>query len=94
VNADQHGDAPATGAAVRTHWLDRKRNVDLLVRCLYAACGTLMAADILVPKHGPFGVERTFGFYGWFGFAACVGLVLAAKQLRRLLMRPEDYYDR
>jgi hypothetical protein len=35
-----------------------------------------------------------FGFYGWFGFVACVALVLIAKQLRRIVMRPEDYYDR
>ena len=35
-----------------------------------------------------------YGFYGIFGFVACVALVLIAKQLRRVLMRPEDYYDR
>ena len=28
-----------------------------------------------------------------FGFVVCVALVLAAKWLRTLLMRPEDYYD-
>ena len=27
-------------------------------------------------------------------FLACVALVLIAKQLRKVLMRPEDYYDR
>ena len=31
--------------------------------------------------------------YGIFGFVACVALVLIAKQLRKVLMRREDYYD-
>ena len=44
--------------------------------------------------HGPFKIEHVFGFYGLLGFIACVVLVLAAKQLRKVLMRPEDYYDR
>ena len=44
--------------------------------------------------HGEFSVEHWFGFHGLFGFVACVGLVLTAKALRRILMRPEDYYDR
>jgi hypothetical protein len=29
-----------------------------------------------------------------YGFVACVLLVLTAKALRRLLKRPEDYYER
>jgi hypothetical protein len=29
-----------------------------------------------------------------YGFAACVVLVLLAKQLRKLLKRSEDFYDR
>jgi hypothetical protein len=50
--------------------------------------------DLLVPKHGAFAIEHAFGFYAFFGFVACVTLVLVAKQLRRILMRPENYYDR
>ena len=46
------------------------------------------------PSTGRFAIEHVFGFYGLFGFVACVALVLIAKQLRRVLMRPEDYYDR
>jgi hypothetical protein len=36
---------------------------------------------------------RLFGFYGFYGFIGCVGLVLGAKALRKVLFRPEDYYD-
>lgn len=76
------------------YWLDDRRNVDRLVHWFYAICGVLILVDVFVPKHGPFAIEHIFGFYGFFGFLACVALVLTAKQLRRILMRPEDYYDR
>lgn len=78
----------------KTYWLDNPRNVDRLVHAFYAICAVLIAIDVFVPKHGAFAVEHVLGFYGWFGFIACVVLVLAAKQLRRILMRPENYYDR
>jgi hypothetical protein len=35
-----------------------------------------------------------FGFYAIYGFVACVLLVVIAKELRKLLMRDENYYDR
>ena len=48
-------------------------------------------AEVGVAHHG-FGFESWPGFYALFGFAAYVTLVLVAKQLRRWIMRPEDYY--
>jgi hypothetical protein len=78
----------------KEYWLDSPSNVTRLVWCLYGVCGLLLAIDVLVPKHGPFALEHAFGFYALFGFIACVALVLVAKALRRVLMRPEDYYDR
>ena len=50
--------------------------------------------DLFLHKHEDVGFAATIGFYAVFGFVACVVLVLTAKGLRRLLMRPEDYYDR
>jgi len=78
----------------RRYWLDDPANVTRLVRVFYAVCAVLIVIDVFVPKHGPFSIEHWFGFYGFFGFLACVALVLIAKQLRKVLMRPEDYYDR
>jgi hypothetical protein len=78
----------------KRYWLDDRRNVDRLVHAFYVVCAVLIVIDVFVPKHGPFIIEHVFGFYGWFGFIACVALVLIAKQLRRVVMRPEDYYDR
>ena len=65
-----------------------------MVKWFYGVCAVLFLIDFLVPKHGAFSIEHYFGFYGIFGFVACVALVLIAKELRKVLMRPEDYYDR
>jgi hypothetical protein len=78
----------------KAYWLDDPHNVDRLVYGFYVVCGLLLAIDVFVPKHGPFSIEHLFAFYGVFGFVACVALVLIAKQLRRILMRRENYYDR
>jgi hypothetical protein len=90
ASSSEHQPAPAEPK----YWLDSRANVDKLVRGFYAVCALLLLVDGLVPKHGPFPIEHTWGFYGIFGFLACVALVLIAKQLRKVLMRPEDYYDR
>ena len=77
----------------KTYWLDHPGNVKKIVWALVAVCVLLIAADLLIHKHGYFAVEHLFGFYGFYGFIVCVGLVLAAKAMRTILMRPEDYYD-
>lgn len=70
-----------------------KRLGDIMFRILCVLCVIVVAADFFYDKHAYFAWERWIGFHGWFGFVACVALVLAAKQLRKLLKRPEDYYD-
>ena len=89
----QQGKPDAAAQGEKRYWLDDLRNVDKIVYALYAICGLLLVIDPFIHKHGPFAIEHWPGFYGIFGFVACVALVLAAKQLRRILMRPEDYYD-
>ncbi|MDX1593524.1 MAG: hypothetical protein R3298_04695 [Gammaproteobacteria bacterium] len=80
-------------AKEKTHWLDRPRNVRKVYLAVWVACGLLLVAELFVDKHGEVGIEHWFGFHGWYGFIACVALVIVAKALRRLLFRPEDYYD-
>ena len=75
-------------------WIDDPKNVDRIVYALYGICALLVAIDPFVHKHGPFEIEHFIGFYAIYGFVACVGLVVAAKLLRVILMKPEDYYDR
>ena len=77
----------------KRYWLDDPRNVTRLVYGLYTVCGLLFAIDFFVEKHGPFAIEHVFGFYALYGFVGAFGLVLAAKQMRRVVMRSEDYYD-
>jgi len=72
---------------------DSRRNVDRLVYALYAACAGLVALDLVIHRHVAHPWERLFGFHAWYGFVSCWILVLLAKRLRRVLMRPEDYYD-
>lgn len=74
-------------------WLDEPRNVTRLVWTLTAVCVGLVVADLFYEKYTHFGWEEWFGIYGFFGFAAFFFIVLAGKQLRRVLMRDEDYYD-
>ena len=77
----------------KVYWLDRTENVSKVVWILVAICAGLFIADAFYHKHAHFAAEGWFGFYGIYGFVVCVGLVLGAKWLRTILMRPEDYYD-
>ena len=74
-------------------WIEKRRNVVLIVRIFLAVSIALLLLDLVIHRHELFSWEAWFGFYGFYGFVACVGLVLAAKVLRKLIMRREDYYD-
>lgn len=74
-------------------WLEKPENIDRIVYTLYAVCALVAALDFVVPRQEYLDFAQWFGFYAWFGFIACVGLVIAAKGLRRIVMRPEDYYN-
>lgn len=78
----------------RRRWLDHRENVTKVYWSVWVLCGLLLLVEPLVHKHGDFAFEDWFGFHGLYGFVACVALVLAAKGLRVILKRPEDYYDR
>lgn len=78
----------------RRYWLDDSRNVTRLYQGLIAICVALLLADLLYHKHVHFGWEGWFGFYGLFGFITFALIILSGRPLRRLLGRPEDYYDR
>lgn len=84
---------PTVPVDEKSRWLDDKRNVNKIVYALYALSAGLLVIDPLIHKHGPFGIEHWWGFYGIYGFVGCVFLVLAAKELRKLVMRGEDYYE-
>jgi hypothetical protein len=78
----------------RKRWLDHPRNVTRLYRALWVVGFALLLGELLVHKHEDIAFVARFGFYALYGFVACVALVLTAKALRRVLKRPEDYYER
>ncbi|MEM6569420.1 MAG: hypothetical protein AAF726_00650 [Planctomycetota bacterium] len=64
-----------------------------LVRALTAVCVLLFLADFVVKRKIHVGPEKIPGFYAIYGFVGCAVLVLLAKEMRRVVMRSEDYYD-
>ena len=72
---------------------DKSGNAMPIHRALYAVCAILIVVDLVMARHGHFTAEAWLGFYGWYGFAACVALVLIARGLRVVLGRKEGYYD-
>ena len=72
---------------------DKKESVDRLLRIFFTCCVLLVLGDLVVHRHIYHPWEGLFGFHAWYGFAACWILLVIAKQMRRVLMRSEDYYD-
>ncbi len=77
----------------KEYYFDNSENINFVLRIFYAICGFLVVADIFIHRHTIHSWEDIFGFYAIFGFIACVVLVLIATQIRKMLMRDEDYYS-
>lgn len=77
----------------KQHIFDDPKNVTFLVRALYACCFVLFALDLVIHRHTYHELETITGFYAFYGCLACVILVLLARELRKLVMRDEDYYE-
>lgn len=77
----------------KKHLFDDPRNVKRLLAVFFTICAGLFLADFVFDRHVYHPWEEWTGFYAVFGFLVSVGLVLGAKELRKILMRGEDYYD-
>ena len=75
------------------HFFDKKENITLVLRIFYTLCALLLVLDLIIHRHIYHDWEKLPGFYPLFGFAAYVSLVAVAAGLRKLVMRPEDYYE-
>ena len=88
----------------REYFFDKPENLKKFLRVFYGFCIVLVALDIVnlilqstgsgELRHAERSWEGLPTFYSVYGFVACVVLVLIAKQMRKVLMRDEDYYDR
>ena len=77
----------------KKRWLLRKENIRTLWMIFIAILVVTVVAGFFVHQHESFGIEDSYGFFAWYGFITCVGMVIFAKLLGILLKRPENYYD-
>ena len=76
----------------KTHWLVRPATIKALWVGSIAVLGALVIADFFIEKHPHFGFDGLPGFSAWFGFGACIVLVVGAKGVGVILKRKDDYY--
>ena len=80
-------------------FLDKPENVTRLWRGFLVACVLVAALDLfglfelVYHRHSSFFAEGLPGFYAGWGFVGISLLIVLAKALRKIVMRPEDYYD-
>jgi len=80
-------------------WIARSENANKIWYALVLVCIGLVAFDFIYhsfyhEKHGYFVFETAVAFHAAYGFGAFVFVVLVGKELRKVLMRSEDYYDK
>jgi len=90
MSTEHHNDSDAW-------WIARQENTDKVWYGLVGLCVLLIVADAVYhsghAKHGYFDFETAVGFHAAYGFVAFLFVVLTGKELRKILMRSEDYYD-
>ena len=79
---------------MKQHWLVRPGTIRLLwVSYLFILVLTVFAG-LFMDAHAVFRLDGSFAFAAWYGFLTCIGMILFAKLLGRLLHRKDTYYDR
>ena len=63
------------------------------IAIFFVISAILFVADFFVHREVHQPAEKVPGFYAIYGFVGCVVLVLVAKQMRKVVMRDETYYD-
>ena len=78
----------------KEHIFDNPKNIKRLLRIFYVCCGLLISLDLVFHRHTVHPWEGFPGFYAFYGLIACVILVLVAKEMRKVVMRDENYYQK
>ena len=78
---------------MQDHWLVRRASVKRLCIASITLLALTVLAQIAFPVEGHFGVDGSFAFNAWYGFAACAAMILVAKLLGALPKRRDTYYD-
>jgi hypothetical protein len=83
-----------TQAKPPIHWLVRPETIRKLWAGGIGLLAALVVIEIWILPRGYFGIDDTFAFNAWYGFAVCVAMVVAAKGLGVFLKREDTYYER
>ena len=75
-----------------THWLRRPETIRKLWWLLYGILAITVIVELGMHHKSYFGVDGSFAFNAWYGFIACVAMVLGAKLLGVAIKRRDDYY--
>lgn len=97
---DKSPDQPGTHADTgrRVHWLYRSDNLPRLWLIQLLILALAVVPEFFIHHHPHFEgqgftLDGSFGFYAWYGFLACAGMVALAKILGIFLKRKDSYYD-
>jgi hypothetical protein len=75
------------------HWLDEPCNVRRLWRIFLGVLALTVLSELAVALRPHFDAAGFFGFHAFYGFLACLAMILFAKALGVLLKRPDTYYE-
>lgn len=96
LGQETHHEEPAPGEhaqpASEEHWPDAELPVEEPHPAGHMASPDTETHSFGGHKHGHYAFEKVPTFHALYGFAGCVLLVLAARVLRMVVMRDEDYY--
>ena len=76
------------------HWILQKEKIRKLWVCSIVLLVSLILVQLIFPIKGHFEVESWIGFGAWFGFIACILMILFSKILGLVVKKPEDYYEK
>ena len=62
-------------------------------RVLYVVCALTLVPSLFIHPHSEFGFAEIPGFHALLAFVTGCVLVLVAIVVRRIIIRPEDYYE-
>jgi len=79
---------------MKQHWLVRPGTIRLLWAVYLFTLALTILAGLITDVHAWFRLDGSFAFNAWYGFLACIGMILFAKLLGLLLQRKDTYYDR
>ena len=74
------------------HWLTEKTTIRLLWRWSLAILAALVVIGMFIDPHPHFGIDAVVAFPAWFGFIACIVLIVVAKAIGLVLKRRDTYY--